>query len=42
MIVLEAGGRLSTCEGEAFTPYHSSIVACTPLIHEEMVEVLRG
>jgi len=42
VIVLEAGGTLSTCEGLAFTPYRKSLVACTPMIHGEMVEALKG
>jgi len=40
VIVLEAGGRLSTCDGRSFTPYQKSLVACSPMIHEEMVEAL--
>lgn len=42
VIVFEAGGRLTTCEGEMFTPYRKSIIACTPLIHKEMVNSLHG
>jgi len=40
VIVPEAGGRLSTCDGKAFTPYRGSLVACAPMIHEEMVMAL--
>jgi myo-inositol-1(or 4)-monophosphatase len=40
VIVPEAGGRLSTCDGQAFTPYLGSLVACAPMIHEEMVMAL--
>ncbi len=42
VIVLEAGGRLSTCEGETFSPYRPSIIASTPLIHEAMVGTLKA
>jgi len=40
VIVLEAGGKLSTCEGQAFTPYRKSVIACTPVIHGEMIKTL--
>ncbi len=40
VIVLEAGGKLTTCEGWRFTPYLKSVIACTPMIHGEMVEAL--
>ncbi len=39
-IVLEAGGKLSTCDGRDFTPYLKSVVACTPMIHGDMVKTL--
>lgn len=42
VIVLEAGGLLSTFEGQAFTPYGTSLVACTPLIHTEMLKALKA
>ena len=42
IIVLEAGGKLSTCEGRVFTPYLKSVVACTPMIHGDMVKALSG
>ena len=42
IIVLEAGGKLSTCEGRVFTPYLKSVVACTPMIHGDMVQTLSG
>ena len=42
VIVSEAGGKLSTCDGQAFTPYRQSLVACTPMIHGEMVKALNG
>ncbi|MCF8127996.1 MAG: inositol monophosphatase [Deltaproteobacteria bacterium] len=41
VIVLEAGGRLSNCDGQAFTPYRRSLVACAPMIYEEMVTALK-
>ena len=40
VIVLEAGGKLSTCEGRVFTPYLQSVVACSPMIHGDMVKTL--
>lgn len=40
VIVLEAGGKLTTCEGAPFTPYLKSVVACTPMIHGEMVKAM--
>jgi myo-inositol-1(or 4)-monophosphatase len=42
VIVLEAGGKLSTREGRVFTPYLKSVIACTPAIHGEMVRALNG
>lgn len=42
VIVLEAGGRLCTCDGEVFTPHRKSLVACTPLIHKEMLKALKA
>lgn len=42
IIVKEAGGKLSTYEGDPYTPYHKSIVASNPHIHQVMVETLRG
>ena len=40
VIVSEAGGRLSTFDGQPFTPYQKSVIACTPMIHGDMVEAL--
>ena len=40
VIVSEAGGRLSTFDGQPFTPYQKSLVVCTPTIHGEVVEAL--
>ena len=42
VVVSEAGGKLSTCDGRAFTPSQQSLVACTPMIHGEMIEALAG
>lgn len=40
VIVNEAGGKLTTFEGESYSPYMKSIVAANPFIHDEIVEVL--
>ena len=40
VIVNEAGGKLTTFEGESYSPYMKSIVAANPFIHKEMIEVL--
>jgi myo-inositol-1(or 4)-monophosphatase len=42
VIVSEAGGKLSTFEGTAFTPYQKNLIACTPLIHGQMLGALSG
>ena len=42
VILTEAGGKLSTCDGKPFTPYAETMVACTPGIHEEMIHTLAG
>jgi len=40
LLVREAGGRLSTYEGNAYSPYEKSIVASNPFIHEAMLSVV--
>ncbi|MBW2345452.1 MAG: inositol monophosphatase [Deltaproteobacteria bacterium] len=40
VIVKEAGGRLSTYEGNPYDPYRKSIVAANPFIHDAMMQVL--
>ena len=42
IIVSEAGGKVTTCEGDPFTPYLKSIVAANPHIHEAMLEALNS
>ena len=42
VILEEAGGKVSTFDGRTYSPYQKNIVAANPLIHDEMVEVLRG
>jgi myo-inositol-1(or 4)-monophosphatase len=42
IIVKEAGGKVTTCEGDPFTPFLKSIVAANPRIHEAMLEALNG
>lgn len=39
VIVREAGGRLTTFQGEAYTPHLKSVVASNGHVHEEMVAV---
>jgi myo-inositol-1(or 4)-monophosphatase len=41
VIVREAGGRLTTFEGESYTPYSKSVVASNGWIHGQMLEVTR-
>jgi myo-inositol-1(or 4)-monophosphatase len=41
VIVNEAGGKLTTFEGEPYSPYMKSIVATNPFIHDAMIEVLQ-
>ncbi|MBW1707794.1 MAG: inositol monophosphatase [Deltaproteobacteria bacterium] len=40
IIVKEAGGKLSTYEGNPYDPYKKSIVAANPFIHDAMMQVL--
>ncbi len=40
IIVKEAGGRLSTFEGDPYTPYHKNVVASNPFIHRAMLELI--
>ena len=42
ILVQEAGGKVTTCEGEPFTPFLKSIVAANPHIHEAMLEALNA
>lgn len=42
VIVKEAGGTLTTFEGQPYNPYQKSIVAANPLIHSAMVKALKG
>lgn len=42
LLVLEAGGMVTTMGGEEFTVYKNSILATNGLIHEEMIELLQG
>jgi len=41
VIVEEAGGKLSTFQGEIFSPYLDSVVAANPYIHRAMIAVLK-
>lgn len=42
VIVREAGGKVSTYEGDPFTPHLKSIVAANPFIHQAMLEALNA
>jgi myo-inositol-1(or 4)-monophosphatase len=42
VIIQEAGGKLSTFQGEQYTPYQNSIVAANPFIHEAMITVMNS
>jgi myo-inositol-1(or 4)-monophosphatase len=41
VIVKEAGGRLSTFQGEPYSPYLKTVVAANPFIHNAMIMILR-
>ncbi len=41
VITEEAGGKLSTYQGEPYTPFQKSIVTSNQFIHDAMVELLR-
>ncbi|MFH1954152.1 MAG: inositol monophosphatase family protein [Pseudomonadota bacterium] len=40
VILREAGGKLTTFEGESYSPFLKSLVASNGLIHDEMVRVI--
>ena len=42
VIVNEAGGKVTTYEGKAYSPYLKSIVAANPYIHDAMIKGLQG
>jgi len=42
LIVEEAGGKVTTIEGQPYSPFHKTIVAANPLIHAEMIKVLNS
>lgn len=42
LIVKEAGGRVSTYEGEKFTPYSETIVVSNGHLHEQLIDVLES
>ncbi|MBW1729442.1 MAG: inositol monophosphatase [Deltaproteobacteria bacterium] len=41
VILLEAGGRLSTYNGGAYDPYKNTIVGSNPFIYDEMMHIIR-
>ena len=41
LLVLEAGGKVTTYLNEPYHPYRDTIVASNGLIHEEMIEILK-
>ena len=42
VIIQEAGGKLSTFQGQNYTPYQNSIVAANPFIHEAIITVMNS
>jgi myo-inositol-1(or 4)-monophosphatase len=42
VIVNEAGGKVTTYEGKAYSPYLKSIVAANPYIHDAIIKGLQG
>ncbi|MBL7102131.1 MAG: inositol monophosphatase, partial [Desulfobacteraceae bacterium] len=40
VILREAGGKLTTFEGESYSPFLKSLVASNGLIHDEMIRVI--
>lgn len=42
VIVEEAGGKLSTFQGDRYTPYQKTIVAANPFIHSAIIDVLNS
>jgi myo-inositol-1(or 4)-monophosphatase len=40
LLVLEAGGRLSDCNGDAWHPWKPDLIASNGLIHDELIRVL--
>jgi myo-inositol-1(or 4)-monophosphatase len=42
LIAAEAGGRVTSFSGEAFSPYRPDLIASNGLIHEEMMQVIAG
>lgn len=42
IIVREAGGRVTTFAGEPYTPHLESVLASNGLIHDDMLEVVKG
>ncbi|VBB41776.1 Inositol-1-monophosphatase [uncultured Desulfatiglans sp.] len=41
LMVEEAGGLVTTLQGEPFTPYAESVVAANPVLHHEMVALFQ-
>lgn len=42
VIVEEAGGKVTTFQGEPYSPFHKTIVAANPPVHAEMIKVLKS
>jgi myo-inositol-1(or 4)-monophosphatase len=42
VLVVEAGGKLTTSDGLAFDPFRPDLLATNGLFHEELLDVLRG
>lgn len=41
LIVSEAGGKVSACEGRVFDPFGSEVLASNGLIHAELLEIVK-
>jgi len=42
IIVREAGGKVTTFAGKPYTPYLENVLASNGLIHDDMLEVIKG
>lgn len=42
LIVLEAGGQISSCTGESFDPLGHEVCASNGLIHDELLRLIKG
>jgi myo-inositol-1(or 4)-monophosphatase len=42
VLVREAGGIVTRCDGSSFDPFQSDVLAATPRVHAEMLQLLRS